>query len=60
MKTFTVVVATPSGLNLPEVVEADYVKNENGVLLFKREVRHSYPEVIKAFAPGRWLEFSLA
>jgi hypothetical protein len=53
MKTYTVIVN--EGRHAIEV-EADYVKNENGVLLFKREVRHSHPELVRAFAPGFWVE----
>lgn len=59
MKTFVVVIN--NGRYTENIdVSADYVKNENGVLLFKREVRHSYPELVRAFAPGYWVECKAA
>jgi hypothetical protein len=63
VKTFNVTTASYSeGRTYTNIVpvNADYVKNENGVLIFKREVSNSYPEVVGAFAPGRWLEFAQA
>ncbi|MGY3589321.1 hypothetical protein [Bradyrhizobium sp. USDA 4350] len=59
MKKFRVVTGGGAhGWVTDVVVEADYVKLEGGALVFKREVRHSYPEFVRAFAPGRWLEFT--
>jgi hypothetical protein len=32
------------------------MKLEGGHLIFRKEVRHSYPETIRVFAPGSWVE----
>lgn len=38
-------------------VDADYCKLEpNGSLVFRRSVPNGYPEIVRAYAPGRWLE----
>ena len=37
-------------------IEADYMKIENGHLIFREEVRHSYPDTVRVFAPGAWRE----
>ena len=39
-----------------EIINADYMKLEGGHLIFRQEVRHSYPETIRVFAPGSWTE----
>lgn len=39
-----------------EIISADYMKLEGGHLIFRQEVRHSYPETIRVFAPGSWIE----
>jgi hypothetical protein len=59
MKTYSVVVDHGT-FTFNEEVQADYVKLDGGILTFKREVRHTYPEVVRAFAPGRWKEFRLS
>lgn len=50
------------GIHYPEVgddtVEADYAKiDSDGSLIFRRVVRNGYPEIVHAYASGRWLEF---
>lgn len=59
MTSFTVLVQKQNGQGTyveAEAVIADYVKQELGALVFRRHVHNSYPEIVKAFAPGRWLE----
>ena len=42
-----------------ETISADYMKLENGHLIFRNEVRGSYPNTIRIFAPGTWREVKL-
>lgn len=37
-------------------VTADYVVLEQGHLVFRNLVRGGYPEVVRIFAPGAWIE----
>jgi hypothetical protein len=37
-------------------IVADYMKLENGHLIFREEVRSSYPNTVRVFAPGAWRE----
>lgn len=40
-----------------ETVEADYFTLEHGHLVFKNNTRPGYyPEAIRVFAPGAWME----
>lgn len=47
------------GWTTDEIVIADYLLMPNGNLVFKREVPRSYPQVVKAFASGDWLDATL-
>jgi hypothetical protein len=37
-------------------IAANYMKIENGHLIFREEVRGSYPNTVRALAPGAWRE----
>jgi hypothetical protein len=37
-------------------IMADYMKIENGHLIFREEVRGSYPNTVRVLAPGAWRE----
>ena len=64
MKRFSVILEIPSHYDYMSTpvaweevrIEADYMKIENGHLIFREEVRHSYPNTIRVFAPGAWRE----
>lgn len=42
-----------------EMVEAGYVTIDNGHLIFRKGCSGSYPDTIKAFAPGHWATCTL-
>lgn len=44
-----------SGLTtFDEEIECDYVQYPNGMLVFKNSNIHSYPIIVKMYAPGYW------
>lgn len=45
------------GKVLSEIVKADYVALQGGHLCFRNQTRGSYPDTVRVFAPGAWLEF---
>lgn len=48
-----------TSMGLRSLVEADYLKLENGHLIFRNEVRPSYPKIVLVVAPGEWSQCRL-
>jgi hypothetical protein len=60
MNNYMVEVPEETGITVDRVV-ADYVQYPMGMLVFKRtkQDRNSYPEIVKIYAPGGWLNVTL-
>lgn len=43
----------------PRIVEAEYFKVENGLLIFRIRQRGDYPLTVHVFAPGVWSDVEL-
>jgi len=55
-KVCSVVVRNPNGKKGRVKVTAQYFRITEGALVFRNYVPDNYPETVRVFAPGYWLE----
>lgn len=57
MAKFRVLIHSEITSPIERIVEADYIRLDEGHLIFRNNNRGGpYPTTVRIFAPGRWLE----